>query len=458
MTRSWNRRTMLKTAAGASAATLLAANRHATRGVRAQEPTPEPTPTPVSLGEGDIAVTMWVQDFGPTIEFFQKAAETYIAGAPNVQVTVQAVSYDDLLAKMLPSVAAGNEADIMMGYTDWYVATDISRLFLPLDEYMGGRAALEASLFPATLTTLALPEDKVFYVPFAAGIRAAATTVNAQQYAEAGIDYLTFATWDDLVAAGQELTLTEGGRITRAGLSPATGQLTLLKSWIWQMGGEFYNEETGEWTFSTPEGEAGAQRLYDLFWGETPTSSYDLISIDNEYTSFEQGRVSTDLNGAWAVSSHEAVVPELDADAFPTPLLAGAEVDVFYPEHLAVATLSRRLADDEGKRQHCVGIVQEMFKPDALLELTDIYSGTLCSQEVYADPRIMETKYGPLSKRIAEGTWPRARFPRDHVANPAPALTELDRGMRQEIPITEALANIDQYLNDQERQARERIG
>jgi ABC-type glycerol-3-phosphate transport system substrate-binding protein len=457
MTRSWNRRELLKTTVGASTAALMATSAFG-RGARAQDPTPAPTPEPISLGEGDVSITMWVQDFGPAIEYFRKAAEAYIAREPNVKVTVQAIAYNDLLAKMLPSVAAGNEADILMGYTDWYVATDVSRLFLPLDEYMGGKAVLEKSLFPSSLTTLDLPEDKVYYVPWAAGIRAAATTVNVKLFQEAGIDYTTLATWEDLVAAGQALTVKEGGAITRAGLSPATAALSLVKTFIWQMGGEFYDHESGKWTFSTPEGEAAMQILYDLFWGPTPTSSYDLISIDNEYTSFEQGRVAADLNGAWAVGVHEATVPELDADAVPTPKLAAAVTDVVYPEHMGVATLSRRLAKDETKRNHCVAILQEMLKADALIAMTESYSGSLMSTELYADPRIDQTKYGPVSKRIAEGTWPRARFPRDHVANPQPALAEIDRGLRKDISIQEALANADKYLNDQESQARERLG
>jgi hypothetical protein len=90
--------------------------------------------------------------------------------------------------------------------------------------------------------------------------------------------------------------------------------------------------------------------------------------------------------------------------------------------------------------------------------MTETYSGTLCSKELYADPRIMETKYGPVSKRIAEGTWPRTRYPKDHVANQAPARTELERALRKEISIKEALGNADKYLNDQEKQARERLG
>jgi hypothetical protein len=53
--------------------------------------------------------------------------------------------------------------------------------------------------------------------------------------------------------------------------------------------------------------------------------------------------------------------------------------------------------------------------------------------------------------------WPIAKFPGDHVANQGPAGTELERAMRKEISIKEALANMDAYLQDQEDQARQRI-
>ena len=110
------------------------------------------------------------------------------------------------------------------------------------------------------------------------------------------------------------------------------------------------------------------------------------------------------------------------------------------------------------KRQHCVGIVKELLKADALIEMTEQLHRLALSTALYDDPRIEQTKYGPVSKRIAEGTWPRARFPRDHVANRLRPGVEIDRGLRKDISIQEALANADAYLNDQEEQARERIG
>lgn len=415
---------------------------------------PPPTPTPLLVGQGNTPLTMWVQDFAPAVQMFQRAAKGVADRSGNIKVTVQPIPYTDLLAKVLPSVAAGTEANIIMGYTDWYVATDVSKLFLELDEIMGGRSALEKIIFPSALTTLDTPQNKVYYVPWAAGIRAAATTVNINQYKEKNLDYTKFAVWEDFVQAGKQLTIKDGDRLKRSGLSPINGALSLLKCWIWQQGGEFYDAASGKWSFSTPDGETAAQRLYDLFYKDQVVN-FDLFT--DEYQGFSQGLVSTEFDGAWTAGVQEAAVPGLKVDVVPTPKLTGAKKDVVYPEHMGVLTLSRRLAQDQTKLQPATAILSEMLKPETLLALTETYSGSLMSKELYNDPRVMQTKYGPISKRVAEGTWPRTRYPKDHVANQGPAAQELTRGLRKEITIKEALTRMDTYLNQQEADARERL-
>ncbi len=150
-------------------------------------------------------------------------------------------------------------------------------------------------------------------------------------YEAQGIDAASLATWDDLVGAGQQLTVMDGETMSVAGLSPVSSALSMVKNWVWQVGGEFYNGETGEWTFSTPEGEASLQRLHDLFHGEQPTCSFDLVSLDNEFDVWKQGKIATHMNGAWTIG-----VPRRrsKADGIPTPMLAEMADDVVYPEHI----------------------------------------------------------------------------------------------------------------------------
>jgi ABC-type glycerol-3-phosphate transport system substrate-binding protein len=421
----------------------------------AQDPTAAPTPEPVSVGEGGTEITMWVQDFGPAVEAFRFAAQAYIDAGNDVKVTVQPIAFADLLAKMLPSIAAGNEADIMMGYTDWYVATDVSKLFLNLEGLIGTQEELESSLFPETMQTIDMPEGSIYYLPWLAGANGVITGYNGAIWEEKGLDPTSITTWDELVSAGQELTVMDGDTMTMSGLSLMTPMLTLIKNWIWQMDGEFYNGETGEWSLNSDAGQVALQKIVDAATGPTPTMSYDLSTIDNEYDVWLQGKIATQQMGAWTIGT---APDELKANGMSLPPLADATTDVVYPAHIGVITLSRRLADDDAKLQHCLGIAKQMISADALLEITNSYTGILCVQDVYNDPRIEDTKFGAISKRLAETTWPRSRWPKDHIANPAPASQELDRAVRGEIPVSEALTLADEYLNTQEKEARERLG
>ncbi|HWV34257.1 MAG TPA: extracellular solute-binding protein [Thermomicrobiales bacterium] len=451
MTRMWNRRSFVRT----SAAGMGIAAGAAWMPALAQDPTPAPTMEPVSVGESGTEITMWVQDFGPAIDAFRVAAQNYIEAGNDVKVTVQPIAFADLLAKMLPSIAAGNEADIMMGYTDWYVATDVSKLFLNLEGLIGTQAELETSLFPSTLQTIDMPEGSIYYIPWLAGANGVITSYNGALWADKGMDPTSIASWDELVSAGQELTVMDGGTMTQAGLSLMTPMLTLVKNWIWQLGGDFYNGETGEWSLNSEAGQAALQKIVDASTGAKPTMSYDLSTVDNEYDVWLQGKIATQQMGAWTIGT---APDELKADGMSLPPLAGAAADVVYPAHIGVITLSRRLAKDDAKLQHCIGIAKQLISADALIDVTNSYTGLICVQDVYNDPRIADTKFGAISKRLAETTWPRSKWPKDHIANPAPASQELDRAARGEISVSEALSKADEYLNTQEKEARERLG
>jgi hypothetical protein len=94
--------------------------------------------------------------------------------------------------------------------------------------------------------------------------------------------------------------------------------------------------------------------------------------------------------------------------------------------------------------------------PDATIQAFDSYSGICMSREVYEDPRIDDVAYGPMSKRIATGMWPRGRYNGDRVADMGPARAELDRALRGEISAQDALSNMDAYCQGEEDAARQR--
>jgi len=421
----------------------------------APSPTPAPTAPPRIYGEGEIEIVVWYQDWDGANRIMGWAAPRFAEEHPEVTVNLQAIGYGDLLSKLLPSIAAGTEGDVMNMYTDWVVATDVRQVFLDITEAAGGYAVWKERMWPAALSTIDMPEGKVFYLPWLAGIRGAALTVNTDHLAEKDLDYLNFGTFEDVVEAGVALTeKSADGKITRAGYSPRSSQYQLLWSLIWQLGGDFYDKETGKWSHNTTEGKEAAQIIYDLYW-KHQTCDFELFT--SEFEAVSQQLVSIWGDGAWTAGV-QTDVAEVPCDNIVTPKLANAVDYVLYPQHIAGFGLSKRLADNRDKLQAALDFALLLVSPDALIQAFDFYSGVCMTKAVYEDPRIEDVKYGLMSKRVATGMWPIARYPQDHVAQHGPASTELDRAMRQEISIEEALVNMDTYLQEQEDQARERIG
>jgi ABC-type glycerol-3-phosphate transport system substrate-binding protein len=127
------------------------------------------------IGNGRIAITIWVQDFAASIAGVRRAAAAYVKKAPNVAVRIQVIPYTNLQSKVLPAVAAGTEADIINAYNSWFVAADISRMFLPLDDYVGGRKEVGRIVFPNALNATATPGGRIYYMPYLAGMNVCST-------------------------------------------------------------------------------------------------------------------------------------------------------------------------------------------------------------------------------------------------------------------------------------------
>lgn len=204
-----SRRGFLKLSAGAGATALLAVC------------TPVAAPSggvESSAATESIELVIWYQDWDDANRIMNWVTPEYQADHEGVIVDLQPIGYGDLLAKMLLSIAAGTEGDVMMMYTDWVVATDISQVFLDITDPADGASALEEKEdVPAVFQAVDAPGGKVYYLPWSVGIRGAAMTVNKDHLAEQDIDYLAFSTYEEVVEAGKALTETnDAGKITRS--------------------------------------------------------------------------------------------------------------------------------------------------------------------------------------------------------------------------------------------------
>ncbi|MEM7133884.1 MAG: extracellular solute-binding protein [Chloroflexota bacterium] len=436
-----SRRQFLKASAGVSVAALFAACAPAGTA---------PTTDTASSDEA-IELEVWHQDWSGANQVMDLLGPRFEEANPNATVNFARIGYSDLQTKIFPAVAAGTEADVMMMYTNWVVATDISQVFLDITDLSGGLSVLEEKTWPVAFQAISVPEGKVFYLPWACGANGCAYTVQTEQYAEAGIDYTAFANYEEFVEAAVALTqIDDDGKITRAGFAPQIDS-SFLFGQIWQLGGEFFDRETGQWSLSSEEGEAAAQLVHDLYHVHK-VNDFELYT--NVGDAMGAGLVSTLSNGAWAGSwMGESGVP---ADNIVAPLFADGVEEVMYPGHFAGWGLSKQLADS-AKLAAAFEFAELMVSPDGFIAMMDGYSGISPSKEVYSDPSHAETKYGDMSKRVADIVWSIGRYTQDHIADFSPFNAEFDRAIREEITIPEALANMDEYLNEQEALARERI-
>lgn len=447
-------------AAGAAAAPGLALPAYAGRRRSAATP-PPPTPTPSPtitqyIGNGSLTVVLWVQNYGPSVDAATLGAKAFVKKNPHARVQMEITPYSVLQEKAISAAAAGTQADIFTVYNAWLLSVKIQELYLDVTPYMGGVGGLEKVVFPGALKALPPSGNHYYMVPTGCGMNGVAVTVNVDAYKEKGIDYTTIKTFDDLVDAGKELTITNGGTITRAGLSVTGGEAwLLLQSFIQQLGGSFYNNHSGKWNFSTSQARAAAQKLYGLYWSDKVTS-WDLINSTNEDMQFVRGLEVTDFIGAYHGGSDETTNPKLHTAAFPVPPLKNAKNDTLQTDQEGGWALSRQLASNKPKRTATIALLKELLKTQYTQPET--YSGAIAVKAVYAQKDLGSMKYGERSKAIAESLWPRVKFQQGHVATVTPAVTEFESYLRKQKPLDDVLSDIDTYMNQQERLARQRLG
>jgi ABC-type glycerol-3-phosphate transport system substrate-binding protein len=406
------------------------------------------------VGAGPVEIEIWYQWWAGAHSLLERAAERFVREHGDATIQLRGIGYSDLFLKMLPAIAAGDEGDIIMVYTNWVAATDITQVFLDLTEPMGGYARLVDEFWEPALRIVDMPEHRAFYLPWLAGARGSTLTVNRDHLAEDGVDPLDFRTWEEVVDAGRELSRRdEAGAMTRAGYAVNSSQLGLLHNMIWQLGGDMYHRAAGRWSWYSDEGIEGTGRLRDLH-GPDGTSSYELYA--SEFQGVSDGIISIWGEGAWTASVQKQTAG-IATDNVVTPRVADGVADDLHPGHLAGWGLSPQLAADWAKLAVAAGFARAITEPDAMVPYYEDQSSLCATKAVYEDSRIEYVAYGSMSKRVATEMWPRARYTASHVSEMGPASLELDRALRGDIGVEEALRNMDAYCQSHEDEARDRI-
>ena len=446
-----SRRTMLKAGALAGAGMMTAGVWGARRAMAQDQLAP-------------AELTLWHQDWGPLNSTYQAIKAAVETAQPNVKVNVTPIGYNDLLAKIIPSIAAGNEADIMMVYSSWLVASDIPSLFTPVAPDIMSTADAQALFYPAALSE-GLRGDNLYYLPFLNGMGGSTFTYNTDQLAEKGIDPASIKTWQDLVDAGKELVQWDGDNLVRAGVAFSPYIASAWVTGIKQLGGSYFDPETGKFNLTSAEALQSLKNIDDLLkvhkvddiLKEAP--SHANMSGFGAADGFEKGQAAITNMGSWIVSADPPRPAGLNAGVFATPKMGDATEDIEL-SHNAVHVLSRRLGDDPAKKAAAEFIVSQFANPALFLPLVDIYGGSVIIPAVANDPTILDRRWGAIQQQYDKDIWPRATFEEHHIPEWSidVAWQDLLRVFKDSEPMDTVLADVEAKANQMEQDARDKLG
>jgi len=394
-----------------------------------------------------------------------KAKNAVEQAEPNVKVKLTALPYEQLLAKVLPSIAAGTEAEVMMAYSSWFVASDLTQLVLPLVPEVMSNEEAEALIFPRALAE-GERDGKFYYLAWANGQGGSTFTYNVDILEQEGVDPATFRTWDDLVEAGKKLVKWDGDNLVRAGIAFSPYIASGWVSGIMQLGGSYFDPETGKFNLTSDIAKQALKNIDDLLkvhkvddiLKEAP--SHANMTGYGAPDGFEKGLAAITNFGSWIVSGYEKTTPNFRAGIFPMPPMGTAtnEIEI---SHNGVLVLSRKLANDPAKKAAAALFARKVLSPEALGALCDSYGGSIPvipvarSEDVLANRR-----WGYLQQQYDELVWPIVRYEVHHIPDWTITIAwpQLLRVFKDNEPMDVVLKDLEEQSNELEREARDRLG
>ncbi len=295
-----------------------------------------------------VTLDWWFQDWIGGTSWMGDYIDKFEAKHPNIDINLIPVPFDDLFAKLIPSIAQGNEPHLFMSYDEWVVGKDVSKLFGQLTPDLMSASEFKEYIYDAPLKNVTGSDGNIYGLPWATGANAFGFTYHKDLFREAGVDPEKIKSWDDLKAAAKKLTVyNPDGSIKRSGmLFSYTEAANTFLDMIQQQGArsKVFDPSAHEWDFNIPEARKAMETLNWFVVNNT----YDPESGD-PFTSFPNQLGAMLLIGPWNVGGTMTNFPELEVGYILMPPFPTADTDLVLGSIVsyAVLSMSKRLKGDE---------------------------------------------------------------------------------------------------------------
>ena len=246
-----------------------------------------------SGGQGEPSkLVLWMPPFGTEDALdksFWEAQLADFATENNAELVVEIVPWGNYEEKYLTGITSGAGPDVGYMYLEMFSDFINMGALEPLDEYL-----TEEDKDNYLYLDKGFINGKQYTIPFIVG-NARILVSNMDLLNAVGITE-TPKTWDDLVTYGKKI-LDETPDVIpfyQEWADPAIGALNnIYYPFLWQAGGEIFNEEGTKLALDTPEALEAAQFLYDLKFTHKilPESAMSVAGTDIS-TMFKEGKVA----------------------------------------------------------------------------------------------------------------------------------------------------------------------
>ncbi len=259
MVSSFNRRSLLKGAAGVATAAAVSPAFH--------------VPNVIAQTGSTIEITYWGSFSDALGEAEAKMVEDFNAAQQDVKVnyTYQG-TYEETAQKLTAALASGSVPDVSLLSDVWWFKFYLSQAIAPLNDLLTAQS-VETTDYVDSLFNEGVRNDQSYWIPFARSTPL--FYYNKEAFAEIGVTTAP-TTWDEFTGYAQQLVKKDGDTISRSAFAhPSAGSYVawLFQSVVWQYGGEYSDAD-----FNILINQGGAIDAGNLYrssvqdgWASTPT-------------------------------------------------------------------------------------------------------------------------------------------------------------------------------------------
>ncbi|WP_136054196.1 ABC transporter substrate-binding protein [Microbacterium sp. K24] len=261
-------------------------------------------------GDGPEPVVMWGSWSGDQVDQLEEQAARFNESQDEYEVSY--VPQELVEEKLLTALAGGQVPDVVLWDRYQTALYAPKGALAPIDEFVE-KDDVDTSMFYEPALGEMTVDDTLYGLPLLVDNRS--LLYNKTLLADAGVEPPT--NWDELKTAAEALAVSDGGKLTQAGMD--LSDPGLFNMYLAQAGGQLLNDDQTKTAYNSSEGIEVLE-----FWKSLLDADVYEQGFGDTGDSFAESKTAMKLDGPWALSTLDKV-DGLEYGVVPPP--AGPDGD-----------------------------------------------------------------------------------------------------------------------------------